>query len=407
MILRNVEVEGRIVDALVDDGTDEDVDGAEGALLPGLHDHHLHLNAMAAAMNSTPFAELERAAAASPRGGWLRVVGYHESEHGDLDRDALDRIAPHRPVRVQHQTGAMWVINSVGLDALGVEDPTGRLIGRDAWLQERLDSAPPDLAAVGAALNHVGVTGVTDATPGDVTIDERVSVRVNRLGRSKIMVADHDPPDIDTLVDCVAAARPSIVAFHCASRLGLVLALAALEAAGAQPGDRIEHGAVIPPDAVPKLRALGLTVVTQPAFVRERGDRYLRDVEDADRPYLWRCGSLLAAGIGVAASSDAPHGPADPWAAMGAAVGRVTGDGQLLGPGERVASDVALSMFLAPLEDPGGLPRRVADSADVCLLHVPLAVALRDLDARNVRRVVRGSGRPQLRRAQQRAGRVV
>ena len=61
VLLRRVEVEGRVVDVVVADGVvlavgpelpsppgATIVDGAGGALLPGLHDHHLHLHAMAA-----------------------------------------------------------------------------------------------------------------------------------------------------------------------------------------------------------------------------------------------------------------------------------------------------------------------------------------------------------------------
>jgi predicted amidohydrolase YtcJ len=54
---------------------------------------------------------------------------------------------------------------------------------------------------------------------------------------------------------------------------------------------------------------LALTVVTRPGFVAARGDRYLADVDPAEHDNLWRCGFLLAAGVGVAAGSDAPGRP--------------------------------------------------------------------------------------------------
>jgi hypothetical protein len=50
------------------------------------------------------------------------------------------------------------------------------------------------------------------------------------------------------------------------------------------PSDRIEHGAVIPAEMVADLR--GLTVVSQPHFVAERGEQYLRDVAPEDLPDL-------------------------------------------------------------------------------------------------------------------------
>ena len=110
LLLREVEVEGVVVDVRVagDQVTDvrpgqrpspedEVVDGGGGALLPGLHDHHVHVHALAAAMDSVAvgppavtsadaFAVALRAAAAA---GSVRAVGYHERVAGPLDRHGL------------------------------------------------------------------------------------------------------------------------------------------------------------------------------------------------------------------------------------------------------------------------------------------------------------------------------
>ena len=179
---------------------------------------------------------------------------------------------------------------------------------------------------------------------------------------------------------------------HCVTRAALVLALAAWEEAGAVPGDRIEHGAVVPVDLVGRVRELGLTVVTQPGFVAERGDEYLADVDADDRPHLWRCGSLLAAGVPVGAGTDAPFGSPDPWVAVAAAIDRHTATGRVLGVGERVRGPVALGLFLAPLSAPGGAPRRIAvgAAADLCVLGVALADALAAPSRRHVLATVAG-----------------
>ena len=70
-------------------------------------------------------------------------------------------------------------------------------------------------------------------------------------GRTIVLV-DHDLPEPDALIGRITVAhdlhRP--VAVHCVTRAELVLALAALDAAGTLPGDRIEHACVTPPDAV-------------------------------------------------------------------------------------------------------------------------------------------------------------
>ena len=118
------------------------------------------------------------AALARPGAGWLRGIGYHESVAGLIDRHWLDRAQPHRPVRVQHRTGRMWVFNTAGLERLlasGLAPPagleraggawTGRLYDEDGWLRQALGGAPPDLAVVGQALARLGVTGVTEMTP--------------------------------------------------------------------------------------------------------------------------------------------------------------------------------------------------------------------------------------------------
>src|SRR6185312_8748065 len=128
------------------------------------------------------------------------------------------------------------------------------------------------------------------------------------------------------------------VAVHCVTAGELALTLAAFEAAGVRPGDRIEHGGVIPAAAIGQLRALGLTVVTQSAFVAERGDRYLAEVDAAEQPDLYRCASLRSAGVPVAGSSDAPYAAPDPWAGMAAAVSRRTLGGAVLNAGERIGA---------------------------------------------------------------------
>ena len=159
---------------------------------------------------------------------------------------------------------------------------------------------------------------------------------------------------------------------HCVTRVQLVLTLAALDAAGRLPGDRIEHGAVIPAELVPALR--GLTVVSQPHFVAERGEQYGRDVAPEDLPDLWRLRSLIDAGVGVAAGSDAPFGGADPWQVIRAAIRRPAD----LGPGEAVDPQTAIRLFLGSPTAPAR-PRAVAPGvpADLVLLRCPPAEAFR------------------------------
>jgi predicted amidohydrolase YtcJ len=452
--VRDAVVEGRRVDVEIGDGRIVArrpagaggggrsgvavLDAGGGALLPGLHDHHIHLAALAAARRSVMagppvvrtgaqlVAALRAADASLPGGEWLRATGYHESVAGDIDGRWLDAAVGRRPVRVQHRSGAGWIVNgaaaaAIDLDAAtaaGVERdergrPTGRIYGGDEWLRRRVPAVILDLAAVGRELASYGVTAITDATPIEEAADAELlaatvgtgdyPVRVLLMGGPglpasagvglergpvKLVVGDHDLPPLDRLVAGMTAARLQHrrVAVHCVTRAALVLTLAAWDDVGVEPGDRIEHGAVIPLELVGRLIDMGLTVVTQPGFVAERGDDYLADVDAEDQPDLWRCGSLIAAGVPVGASTDAPFGPADPWPAIVAAVQRRTESGRLLGGDERVGAEVALGLFLTPLADPGGAPRRVVEGApaDLCLLDGPLADVLAAPSSRRV-----------------------
>ncbi|PXY30787.1 amidohydrolase family protein [Prauserella flavalba] len=409
------------------------LDAAGGAVLPGLHDHHLHLLSLAAARESvrcgppevTNLEQLVAALRAAP-GGWVRGVGYHESVAGILDRAVLDRLEPARPVRVQHRGGALWMLNSRAVAALRLRDepgvelgadgqPTGRVWRADALLRERLGTPPPpDLAAVGRRLAELGVTGVTDATPhldddtvallASGTLPQRVHLlgapagaalpeRVT-VGPHKILPPDHVPPDWDALHAEVTAAHAvgRAVAIHAVTRESLVVALAVLAEAGPLPGDRIEHAAIVGDDLLPLLAETGPVVVTQPGFVAERGEEYRRDLPEAEHAELYRYASLRRAGIRVVPSSDAPFASEDPWRTIAAAVHRRTAGGAVVGAGERVAAGDVLAGLLAPLEDPGGAPRRVAVGApgDLCVLRVPLEVALREPGAGVVRATVCG-----------------
>jgi predicted amidohydrolase YtcJ len=201
-----------------------------------------------------------------------------------------------------------------------------------------------------------------------------------RIGPVKVLLDDDGLGEVEALCQTITQAREQkrAVAVHCVTAVQLAFALAAFEKAGARRGDRIEHGALIDAGAAAQLARLGLSVVTQPAFVSERGDQYRADLSGEELASLYPCASLLKAGVPVAASSDAPYAAPDPWAAMAAAMRRTTPSGAVLGRAERVDGRTALNLFLGGFDDPGGPPRRVAPgaAADLCLLQAPLAVAL-------------------------------
>ncbi|WHO37275.1 amidohydrolase family protein [Sphingobium sp. AP49] len=387
-----------------------------GALLPGLHDHHIHINATAAAFNSAlcgppavhDAASLIAALHDAPGEGWLRGIGYHDSVAGAIDRDWLDRNAPSRPIRIQHRSGRLWMMNGLALAAIGADPRAdGRFLDSDAWLKDRLPIVAPDLLPVGRALAAFGVTGLTEVTPrndledyrryalaglpqrllvmGRRDLDDAAPIALTRRGAVKLHYHDHDLPGLDALAQEVAGAhaagRP--VASHCVTPAELMLTLAAIEMAGPYRGDRIEHGAIIGPETCDWIARLGLTVVSQPHFLAERAGAYRTDVDAVDRPFLYRLAGLKRAGIPIAAGSDAPFGGLDPWVSMAAAVERPAG----FGADEALTPEAALALYTGPAEMPGGPPRQVREGepADVCLLDRPWASARRDLAAVRVR----------------------
>jgi predicted amidohydrolase YtcJ len=375
--VRNTE----LGDVDLDDGTDDEIDAGGGCVIGGLHDHHIHLRALAAARASvdvSPGVDLAVALRVAPGDEWVRAIGYAGD---DLDRWRLDALAPAgRPVRVQHRSGALWILNSAAARAVGLPDEhDGRLFRMDDWLRDRVPPSEHDLAAVGRDALAMGITELTDTTPGrseeeaaalERALPQRVHLMMPLGARSfapvKLLLDDDTLPSIDELTETVDAVHEAgrTVSVHCVTRVQLVAALAA----GLAPGDRIEHGAIIPTELDAELARRQLTVVTQPNFVAERGAQYRRDVDPDDLPLLYRCGSLLRAGVRVLGGTDAPFGRPDPWAAMRAAVERD------LTPDERITPAQALALF----EGTHGW----------CVLGVPRAVALDELDAGNVVRAV-------------------
>jgi predicted amidohydrolase YtcJ len=448
VVLRNAEVEGQRCDVTVsacravlleaeyvDAGVAVvEVDARGGALLPGLHDHHLHLLAMAAvSVDCSLVATLEELGdrLAEAPGQWVRATGYHESIGGDLDRHALDRLIGDRPVRVQHRSGALWILNSPALrlvsaaldDSADVERdgsgaPNGRLWRYDSHLRDALPPAEPDLAPIGDRLLRLGITSVTDATPDldasaidllsraqrdgalphEVTLlgapDDFVDSALLRRGPAKLLLRDHDLPDVEAVATWVAArhaaGRP--VAVHCVTSDSLAITLAALDDAGARTGDRIEHAGIVPSGLRSEIARLGMHVVTNPRFLHERGDDYVSDVIPEELPFLYPHRSLLDAGVQVAAASDAPYGEVDPWAVIRAASERTTRRGRVLSGEEAIDRSVALAGYLSPAAAPGGEPLalRAGGIRGLCLLRSPLIEAISAPDANSVRLVATG-----------------
>jgi predicted amidohydrolase YtcJ len=256
----------------------------------------------------------------------------------------------------------------------GHEDVVGRAVG--PLPQAVIDAG---LAHASRELASLGVTSVADATPRapaalaalrrvieSGAFTQRVfamrpwNVPVWRArgrlrpGPVKIVVEETRAGLVPSAGEImrrirIAARRGDQVAVHC---IGAATLVAVLDAFAALPvrdrvgrRHRLEHVGECPPPLVARIAALDLVVVTNPAFVYWRGDVYRRETQGAARSWLYRAQTLATAGVAVAAASDAPVVPADPWLGMSAVRTRRTRDGNVLGPAERMDADGALAMF--------------------------------------------------------------
>ncbi|MYM64233.1 amidohydrolase [Pseudomaricurvus sp. HS19] len=448
LILRGVQLwNGRVVDVRLRQGriaalqaslspeAGEEVIAAAGKLLlPGLWDHHLHLLGTAAARSSvtcgppsvTSEQELEQALrlAVNPGGHWLRGVGYHESVCEHLDRRWLDNVCPSVPVRIQHRSGMLWVLNSRALELCGITDtddlpdgagcdsdghPDGRFYNLDRWLGERLPRQLPDVRSLSAELASYGVVGVTDTGVNNTRETLKLLQQLSdsgellqkvwmmgsedlhgvlsgheqvRPGPLKIYLREIDLPDFEQLVAQMQRAHQHLraVAIHCVTLAELHFALAALAEAGSLEGDRIEHASIADDAAIERMQELGVTVVSQPHFIAERGVQYLQDVAADEQPLLYRAQSFYHQKVAFAAGSDAPYGDVNPWQAMAAAVSRRNHDGVVMGAEECLTVEQALAAYCGNPALPGSGMRlpAVGQAADLCLLNGDKAAVLHD-----------------------------
>ena len=381
----------------------ERIDCGGATVLPGLLDPHLHLLALGARGAhfdcgehggvAALLAALRAHAARLPPRAWVRAEGLDETRLERLPTPAeLDAAAGGRPVRLRHRSRHASLLGGEALGRLGgargsarqAGGPTGLVCGREGEIARLLGPLPAalladGLRALGVELAACGLTTVADATPrarrglgpiraaiaaGDLPQRVHVMRRPGtvawageprlRPGPVKLLVEEGpqglrpSPPALARAV-ARAAACGAQVAVHCTGAATLVAALAAFaalpRAQRAGRRHRLEHLGECPPPLVACIAALGLAVVTNPAFVRHRGDVYREETPAVAWGWLYRARSLLAAGVPLAGASDAPVAPLSPWPAIAVARTRRTAGGAVLGPAERVSAAAALGLF--------------------------------------------------------------
>jgi predicted amidohydrolase YtcJ len=105
---------------------------------------------------------------------------------------------------------------------------------------------------------------------------------------------------------------------------------------------RIEHGSVCSPPLIWRIAALGIVIVTQPAFIYYHGDRYLAEVPGDQWPHLYAMRSFLHKGLIVGCGSDFPVVDPNPLVSIGAAVTRRTQDGEMVSAQQSITVSEAL-----------------------------------------------------------------
>jgi predicted amidohydrolase YtcJ len=391
----------------------DDCDCNGDLLLPAFVDAHIHLLAFAAALaavdcsparvRSIPelTAAIARRAVQTPRGQWIRAVGYRETELLEgrhPTRWELDAAAPLHPVRLIHASGHGCVLNSRALAQVGIGiateesgagvigrrlsdgEPDGLVLGMNARLEDRLPPATYEDLRVRVALANrrllqAGITAVHDMganndgpmlailqrlqSDGALTVDVQAAVGYRHFvpgswtGLVKLTIeeaGDEREPPLPVLAEQIRAVHlaGARAAVHCISAGAVSEAVEAFESAlrglpGSGRRHRLEHAAVCPTDLRVRIARLGLTVVSNPGFLLASGDRYLREVPPYELPQLYDAAGLRTAGVPVCAGSDAPFGPVDPPGSVRVLMRRRSAAGHAL-PGATVGLEPALAM---------------------------------------------------------------
>lgn len=107
---------------------------------------------------------------------------------------------------------------------------------------------------------------------------------------------------------------------------------------------RIEHCGICPPDLQARVTAQRILPIMQPAFFWEFGDGYIANYGQHRADTMFPARSLLAAGVPVVGSSDAPVTHHAPLFGIEQALTRATSGGQVCGPEERVDLTTAIRM---------------------------------------------------------------
>lgn len=154
---------------------------------------------------------------------------------------------------------------------------------------------------------------------------------------------------------------------------------------------RIEHCGILRPDLIGRIAAMGVLLVTQPIFITEYGDSFIRHLGEDRALLTYPFWSLLQAGIPMVFSSDCPVSAFEPLKSIEVSVTERTGSGEEYAPNEAITVDQALHAYtvagaFATFEEhqKGAIaPGMLADFA--VLAHDPRAVPAHEIASIPVR----------------------
>lgn len=107
---------------------------------------------------------------------------------------------------------------------------------------------------------------------------------------------------------------------------------------------RLEHGAVIRPDHIDRLRKLSVSIGTQPCFITFSGDDFQQILGNRRTRQLYRGKSLNDAGIRLIGSTDRPL-PGTPLRGMQTMIDRKSASGNEIAPAEALSAIDALKAY--------------------------------------------------------------
>lgn len=108
---------------------------------------------------------------------------------------------------------------------------------------------------------------------------------------------------------------------------------------------RIEHCGICRPELIERIARGGFLAVSQPIFIPEYGDGFLRHLGRERCQLTYPFKSLLDAGVELVFSSDCPVSAYEPLKSIQAAVAEVTGTGQPYAPAEAISVEEGIRRY--------------------------------------------------------------